>query len=134
MPIAPGSDDVHDRDAEGQRGGMRHHRLDHPAKLVAGLTLGPERDEDACHHGRRNLAIEDEVHQRCRLGTAEVNPIDQRIEHACSACEAGLEPAWRQSHHRSWLSRPRAMRPSWTWLVPSTIVSCLASRYHSSVG
>ncbi len=33
-----------------------------------------------------------------------------------------------QSHQRSWSSTPRAMRPSCTWLVPSTIVSCFASR------
>jgi hypothetical protein len=33
-----------------------------------------------------------------------------------------------QSHQRSWARTPRAMRPSWTWLVPSTMVSCLASR------
>ena len=33
-----------------------------------------------------------------------------------------------QSHQRSWSSTPRAMSPSCTWLVPSTIVSCFASR------
>ena len=33
-----------------------------------------------------------------------------------------------QSHQRSWARTPRAIRPSCTWLVPSTIVSCLASR------
>ncbi len=39
-----------------------------------------------------------------------------------------------QSHHRSLSSTPRAMRPSCTCEVPSTMVSCLASRYHCSVG
>ena len=33
-----------------------------------------------------------------------------------------------QSHQRSWSSTPFAMSPSCTWLVPSTIVSCFASR------
>ena len=33
-----------------------------------------------------------------------------------------------QSHQRSWSSTPLAMSPSCTWLVPSTIVSCFASR------
>ena len=39
-----------------------------------------------------------------------------------------------QSHQRSCASTPRAMRPSCTCEVPSTMVSCLASRYQSSVG
>ncbi len=42
--------------------------------------------------------------------------------------------ATTQSHHRSWFSTPRPISPSCTWLVPSTMVSCLASRYQSSVG
>ena len=48
--------------------------------------------------------------------------------------QAGQDLGPGQSHHRSRSSTPRAMRPSCTWDVPSTMVSCLASRYHCSVG
>ena len=73
--------------------------LEHLGAIEPGQQMAPQ------------LAVE-------RLGLGEVVPVRQPDE----------DLRERQSHQRSRSSTPRPMSPSCTWVVPSTIVSCLASR------
>ena len=118
--------------------GVGHHGPHEAGHLLHRLALGPEGHEQRRRSGRgwppppstcpsttSAWSAVSEVPAAGVVSTPGHDPATRRLS-------AG--PAIGQSHHRSWPSTPRAMRPSCTCEVPSTMVSCLASRYQSSVG
>ena len=110
-----------------QRAG--HGGVDHgpgqPGHLLGRLALGVQQGQEGAHLGRRGLA---------RSTTSAASPRPRPRVERLPPAQAGQDLGPGQSHHRSRSSTPRAIRPSCTWEVPSTMVSCLASRYHCSVG
>ena len=114
--------------ADGQvegHGGL-HHGPRQPGHLFGGLALGMQEGEEGADLGRRGLAGQHRAQRGLGLFQRERLPGGQAAQ--------DIGPPERQSHHRSRSRTPRAIRPSWTCEVPSTMVSCLASRYHCSVG
>ena len=97
-----------------------------PGHLLGRLPLGVQQHQERAHLGRRGLPGEDDTERLLGLVRSAEPP---------GRAQAGARTVGPgQSHHRSRSRTPRAIRPSCTWDVPSTIVSCLASRYHCSVG
>ena len=152
QPVAAGAagvDHVEPR-RQGQGHGVGHHRPDEPGHLLHRLAFGPEGHHEGGDLRRSGLTREDLPHHRLGLvggerGASEepgqhAGPGAQRLERraggAGGAVGGGgrIRGAGHQSHHRSPASTPRPIRPSCTCEVPSTMVSCLASRYHCSVG
>ena len=141
QPVATGAAGVDHVEAlgedEGQ--GVGHHGADEAGHLLDRLALGPQGHQERGHLGRGGVTrphlVEDHLGlvggQRGprKQGGQDPGPRSQGLERA-----HGRLPHPGQSHHRSWPRTPRAMRPSCTCEVPSTMVSCLASRYQSSVG
>ena len=126
---------------------MGHHGPDQPRHLLHRLALGPEGHSEPGYLGRRGLAGQDlaeegfGLHGRQRLAGDEpgqcARPTADGLEGRCGGTRGsgfGMCRHRAQSHHRSRPSTPRAIRPSCTCEVPSTMVSCLASRYQSSAG
>ncbi len=136
---ATGVDDLEPgRQVEGE--GVGQHGPNEAGQLLHRLALGPERGDQGGDLGRRGLTVQDLAHHRLGPGRGERLPGQQGGQHSGPGAQrleggdGGIRGGRHQSHHRSWPSTPRAMSPSCTWEVPSTMVSCLASRYQSSVG
>ena len=128
QPVATRPDQVDSRLGVPVRQRAGHGGVDHgpgqAGDLLGRLPFGVQQGQEGPHLGRRGLAGEDDLQRLLGLGRA------QRLAPA----QPGQDLGPGQSHHRSLSSTPRAMRPSCTCDVPSTMVSCLASRYHCSVG
>ena len=105
-------------------GAVGTHGAHERGELAGGFALRPQCDDEARRLHVGDPALEDLG--QCgrdfvgRNVVAPEQPGDDRREEVVHGTP--------QSHQRSWSSTPRAMSPSWTCDVPSTIVSWRASR------
>ena len=101
------------------------HRAHERGELVVGLALRAQRDDERRRPARRRRDLRRSRPSRRRSSSAESS--SPRVSRA----RIGVRISFighAQSHQRSWSSTPRAISPSCTCEVPSTIVSCRASR------
>ena len=100
------------------------HRAHERGELGVGLALRAQRDDErgGLHVG--DAALEELGHRGVDLVGGELGAARQLGEDRREDFVRGHG----QSHQKSWSSTPRAISPSCTCDVPSTIVSCFASR------
>ena len=124
-----------------ERNGVGDHGPDEAGHLVHRLALGPQGDGQRGDLRRGGIAREHLAQHHLGLLGGQ-RPAGQELGQDAGPSAERLEGEFRfttgvghgQSHHRSCPRTPRAMSPSCTWEVPSTMVSWRASRYHCSVG